>query len=74
MPRGRKTKYKGGIGTVGSNYECCSSGKGGKIIACGVVLVAIAAAIKYGVSLSDLLLLIGLVFIVKGVLMSALKK
>ncbi len=69
MARGRKRNAN----VAKKNYECCS-GKNGKIIACGAVLVAIATAIKYGFSLSDLLLLIGLVFIVKGILLSALKR
>lgn len=86
MPRGRKAKVKGGIGgdagrilrmrqsERGSGYECCSGGKHNKIILVGLMLIALGFLMRVGWSISDLLLLIGAIFIVKGLLLSSMKK
>lgn len=74
MPRGRKAKVKGGIGTAGSNYECCSGRKSGKILACGLALILLGLLLRAGWSVADLLLLVGAIFVVKGFMVSMMKK
>jgi len=70
MPRGRKrmrAKKK-------ENYECCSGGKSGKFVACGLALILLGLLINLGWSMADLLLLAGAVFIVKGLILSMMRK
>ncbi len=68
MPRGRRKNSEK------ENYECCGGRKGGKIFACGLALIALGLLIKVGWSISDILLLAGAVFLVKGLLFSAFRK
>jgi len=74
MPRGRKAKMKGGIGTAGSDYERrCSEWKHNKIISIGLILILLGFAVKVGWSVADLLLLAGAIFVVKGLIISMKK-
>ncbi len=74
MPRGRKAKTKGGIGTAGFDYERCSSEwKQNKIISMGLILILLGFAVKLGWGIADLLLLVGAIFVVKGLIISMKK-
>lgn len=70
MPRGRRKNAT----VVKEKDECCSGGKHNKIISMGLLLILFGVAVKVGWSISDLLLLTGAIFIVKGLLLSAMKK
>lgn len=72
MPRGRKKAEKG-VNAKTENYGCCP-GKHNKIISTGLLLILLGFAVKAGWSIADLLLLIGAIFIVKWLLLSAMKK
>lgn len=68
MPRGRKKAVK-----KAEDYGCCS-GKHNKIISMGLILILLGVAVKVGWSVSDLLLLAGAVFVVKGLILGTMKK
>ncbi len=49
------------------NSSCCSNHHGGRHLFMGLVLFTIGAAFKYGYSSSDVLMLVGALFIAKGI-------
>lgn len=53
---------------------CCGYHPSGRHMFMGLVLFAIGAAFKYGYSTPDVLMLIGALFIVKGVHVMSIKK
>lgn len=71
MPRGRKK-----IGEKADNkmnYECCGGRKSGKIVAGGLALILLGLLLRAGWSIADLLVLVGAIFIVKGLIISMKK-
>jgi len=74
VPRGRRKKADKKINEKTEKNECCSGGKHNKIISMGLLLILFGVAVKVGWSISDLLLIAGAMFIVKGLLLSAMKK
>lgn len=55
------------------NYECCG-GKHNKIISIGLLMIILGFAVKVGWNVADLFLLLGAIFLVKGLLLSVFKK
>ncbi len=53
--------------------ECCCR-KDVMAICMGVIVIAMGAAVKIGVNIGDLLLLVGLILVVKGLLLKACRK
>lgn len=53
---------------------CGCQHHGGKHMFMGIVLLAIGAAFKYGYSSSDVLMLVGALFILKGMHVMIMKK
>ncbi|MBU4299705.1 MAG: hypothetical protein ABIF85_07185 [Nanoarchaeota archaeon] len=56
------------------NNKCGCYSHGGKHLFMGMVLFTIGAAFKYGYSSSDVLILVGALFIIKGIYVMAMKK
>lgn len=56
------------------NNACCGHHHGGKHLFMGLVLIAIGATFKYGYSAPDVLMLVGALFIVKGLHVMSMKK
>ncbi len=71
MPRGRKAGKK--VNEQTENQRCCG-GKHSKLVSIGLVLIIFGLAAKAGWSISDLFLLLGAIFLVKGLLFSAFRK
>ncbi len=55
----------------GMEHCCCGRGKA---VFIGILFIIVALAMRYGVSLANTLLLIGVILIAKGLLMMFLKK
>lgn len=70
MPRGRRKNAT----VAKEKNECCNGGKHNKIISMGLILILLGFAVKLGWSVADLFLLVGAIFVVKGLLLSAMKK
>ena len=70
MPRGRKKNAN----AVKENSECCSGWRHNKIISMGLILILLGFAVRLGWGIADLLLLVGAIFIVKGLIISMMKK
>jgi len=73
MPRGRKKADKKADEKT-ENYGCCSGWKHNKIISMGLILILLGFAVKLGWGIADLLLLVGAIFVVKGLIISMVKK
>lgn len=71
MPRGRKKMDKK-AGKV-EDFMCCP-GKQGKIISVGFLFVILGLALKFGFNVAELFLLVGAIFLLKGLLMDVFKK
>ena len=72
MPRGRKKTAEKADNKM--NYECCGGRNSGKILACGLALILLGLLLRAGWSVADLLLLVGAIFVVKGLIVSMVKK
>ncbi|MFZ3077237.1 MAG: hypothetical protein WA139_02180 [Candidatus Aenigmatarchaeota archaeon] len=71
MPRGRKASRK--VNEKTENCDCCG-GKHNKIISIGLLLILLGFAARVGWNIADLFLLLGAIFVVKGLLLSTMKK
>jgi hypothetical protein len=69
MPRGRKNAR-----AEKESHMCCGGERSSKVAAIGLVLIFLGLAIKIGWSLADLMFFIGIIFLVKGFMMSMMKK
>ncbi len=56
------------------NAAYCGHHHGGKHLFMGIVLLAIGASFKYGYNMPDVLMLVGALFIVKGLHVMSMKK
>ncbi len=77
MARKRKAKTNRAAGSEEKkkeNYECCGMGKHNKIISIGLLLIIMGFAVKVGWNIADLFLLLGAIFLVKGLLLSVFKR
>lgn len=70
MPRGRRKNAN----VAKEKNECCGGVKSGKFVACGLALILLGLLVNLGWSMADLLLLAGAVFVVKGLIISMMKK
>lgn len=73
MPRGRKKADKKS-NEKAEDYGCCNGEKRNKIISMGLILILFGFAVKLGWDIADLLLLVGAIFVVKGLMLSMMKK
>ena len=60
--------------SVKENNNCSCHSRGGKHLFMGIVLFTIGAAFKYGYNSSDVLMLVGALFVVKGIHVMLMKK